>query len=85
MEQEYKHCQSCSMPMKKDPDGGGTNANNTTSKMYCSTCYQNGKFTSPEIDTPKKMQALVKEKIMSGGFPGFMASLFTRNIPTLKR
>ncbi len=24
MEQQYKVCQSCSMPMKKDAQGGGT-------------------------------------------------------------
>ncbi len=26
MEKNYKNCQSCGMPLKKSPNGGGTNA-----------------------------------------------------------
>lgn len=73
------------MPMKKDPGGGGTNADLSKSGMYCSKCYQNGQFTRPEIDTPEKMQVLVKEKLMGMGFPGFVAGFFTKGIPKLKR
>ncbi len=73
------------MPLKKDPGGGGTNADGTKSEMYCSKCFQNGQFTRPEIDTPEKMKVLVKEKLVGMGFPKFVASLFTLNIPKLKR
>ncbi|MCX6719896.1 MAG: zinc ribbon domain-containing protein, partial [Candidatus Staskawiczbacteria bacterium] len=38
-------CQSCGMPLSKDPAGGGTNADGTKSIMYCSYCYQKGVFT----------------------------------------
>ena len=84
MQQQYKSCQSCGMPMKKDEKGGGTNTDGTRSTMYCSKCYENGKYTNPDI-TVDQMQALVKEKIKEFGFPGFLAGLFTKNIPKLER
>ena len=34
-------CQSCGMPLKSDPGGGGTNADGTHSDEYCSYCYVN--------------------------------------------
>ncbi|MBM4208647.1 MAG: hypothetical protein FJ190_11815 [Gammaproteobacteria bacterium] len=38
-------CQSCGMPMAKDPNGGGTNKGGTKNSRYCSLCYQHGAFT----------------------------------------
>ena len=84
MENHYKNCQSCGMPLKKDVKGGGTNSDGSKSKMYCSRCYENGKFTSPDI-TVSQMQDLVKGKIKEMGFPGFMANFFTKGIPKLER
>ena len=52
--------------------------------MYCSKCYEQGKFTSPNL-TVLEMQALVKGKLQEMGFPGFMAGLFTKGIPKLAR
>ena len=53
---EYKFCQSCGFPLKKDKKGGGTEKDGTISKKYCSMCYENGSFlTPPEIDTAEKM------------------------------
>jgi len=46
-----RFCQSCGMPMKKDPRGGGTDADGTRSPEYCSYCYQDGTFPSPGIRT----------------------------------
>ncbi len=40
-----KMCESCGMPMKNDPQGGGTNADGTRNPNYCSYCYADGKFT----------------------------------------
>jgi len=37
------------MTLKKDEKGGGTNADGSTSVMYCSHCYVNGAFTLPDI------------------------------------
>lgn len=81
----YKNCQSCGMPLKKDPLGGGSNTDGTKSLKYCSLCFVDGTFTSPEIDTAKKMQVFVKEKMKEMGFPGFIAWFFTLSIPNLER
>lgn len=84
MEKSFKNCQSCGMPFKKDPEGGGTNADGSRSGMYCSHCYQNGQFTRPDC-TAAEMQAFVKQKMKEMGFPGFLAGFFTKGIPDLKR
>ena len=80
----YKNCQSCGMPLKKDPEGGGTNVDGSTSTMYCSYCYQQGAFTQPDI-TATGMQDFVRQILKDKGFPGFLATLFTKGIPKLKR
>ena len=81
----YKLCQSCGMPLKKDKMGGGTNIDGSKSILYCSYCYVHGRFQNIEIDTPKKMQAFIKGKLKDVGFLGFVADLITLNIPKLKR
>ena len=81
----YTMCQSCGMPMAKDPAGGGTNSDGTKSVMYCSFCYQKGVFASPEIKTAKQMQTLCIGKLTEMHFPGFIAWLLTRGVPKLER
>lgn len=73
------------MPLKRDENGGGSNSDGSISMTYCSRCYVNGKFLNPEIDTAGKMQAFVKDKLRSMGFPGLIAGFFTRGIPQLER
>jgi hypothetical protein len=80
-----KFCQSCGMPMKKDPEGGGTNADRSRSPDYCSYCYRSGAFTSPEIKTAADMQRFCIGKLKEMGMPGLVAWFFTRSIPRLKR
>ncbi|MCP5075386.1 MAG: hypothetical protein GY947_19105 [Rhodobacteraceae bacterium] len=77
-------CQSCSMPMKKDPGGGGTEADGTHSAKYCSLCYQDGAFVQPDFDAAE-MQAFCVEQLQKKGMPRFMAWMFTRSIPKLER
>jgi len=84
MESTNKVCQSCGMPLKRDDQGGGTNADGSKSAMYCSHCYQEGKFTMPEI-TVEQMQTKVREKLVEFGFPRFLTGIFTRRIPKLER
>lgn len=84
MEQVYKNCQSCGMPLKKDKMGGGSNADGSRSTMYCSHCYVEGKFTQPDI-TVTQMQELVKGKLKDMGFPGFLAGWFSKGVPKLER
>ncbi len=80
-----KYCQSCGMPMKRDPEAGGTNADGSKNEMYCSYCYQSGKFTQPEITTAAQMQEFCVEKMKEMGFPRIIGRFFTRNVPKLER
>lgn len=80
----YKNCQSCGMPLSKDPNGGGTEADGSKSTMYCSYCYQNGAFTQPNITLPE-MQEFCKGKIKEMGIPGFLAGWMVKGLPKLER
>ena len=83
MEKTYKNCQSCDMPMDKDPQGGGTNADGTKSSMYCSYCWQNGAF---KWDcTVKQMQNFCKSKLKEMGYSKLSAWFMTSRIPRLER
>jgi len=84
MEKINKVCQSCGMPLKRDEKGGGTNAHRSISIKYCSHCYVDGNFTSPNM-TVKEMQDRVKMKLMEAGIPGFLTGIFTIGIPKLDR
>jgi hypothetical protein len=79
-----KFCQSCGMPMKKDPDKGGTNADGSKSLKFCSYCYQSGQFTQPDF-TAKEMQDFCIDKMKEMGMPRILGWIFTRNIPRLER
>lgn len=79
-----KNCQSCGMPLKKDSNHGGTNADGSKSQMYCSHCYENGEFKRQNI-TATEMQEIVIDKMKSMGFPKFVAKIFTKGIPNLRR
>jgi Putative zinc ribbon domain len=83
MEQAYKNCQSCRIPLKKSPNGGGTCADGSISKMYCSYCYENGMFKQSAW-TVTEMKAFVKERMKEMGFPGLLAGSFTKGIPKLE-
>ncbi|WP_029041248.1 zinc ribbon domain-containing protein [Cucumibacter marinus] len=77
-------CQSCSMPMDKDAEGGGTEADGTRSGKYCSLCYKDGAFTQPDF-TVEEMQDFCIEQLSNKGLPKFMGWIFTRSIPRLER
>lgn len=77
-------CQSCGMPMYRDEEGGGTNADGTKSTEYCSNCYRGGVFTQPNL-TALEMVEIVKEKLKQYRIPGILRTHFTRNIPKLRR
>ena len=79
-----KNCQSCGMPLKRDAQGGGTNADGSRNRVYCSHCYLNGSFTMPHLKV-EDMQNRVKHKMKDMGMPGFVAGFFTRGIPKLER
>lgn len=81
---EHRNCQSCGMPFKRDPKGGGSNADGSRSRLYCSHCFEQGSFTMPDI-TVNEMKQRVSEKLKEFGFPGFLTPVFTRGIPKLER
>jgi hypothetical protein len=84
MKKAYRNCQSCGMPLNKDPKGGATNADGCKNEMYCSYCFEAGKFLQPDV-TAKEMQVFVKGKMKEMGLPGFIAGFFTKGIPKLER
>lgn len=76
-------CQSCGMPMKKDPAGGGTNADGSKNEKYCSYCYQNGQFTFN--GSLKEFQEFCRKKMIENGHSKILAWLFTRGMGRLER
>ncbi len=77
-------CQSCGMPLQKDQQGGGTNADGSRSQEYCSQCYEGGGFTDTDLSC-EQMMAKVSGKLREVKFPGFLASLYVNQIPQLRR
>jgi len=72
------------MPLDKDPNGGGTEADGSKSKKFCGYCYQNGKYTTPDIsfDDMKKM---VKKKMKENGASWFLIWMSMITLPKLER
>ena len=44
------------MPLAKDPDGGGTEADGSRSRTYCSLCYRDGAFVHPGVSVEEFLQ-----------------------------
>ncbi|MCE3226807.1 MAG: hypothetical protein K0S32_1358 [Bacteroidetes bacterium] len=72
------------MPLKKDPKGGSTNNDGTKNNMYCSYCYDKGRFLQPDC-TVEQMQEFVREKIKEMPFLKLFAGMFVKGIPKLER
>ncbi len=79
-----KFCQSCGMPLKKDPQGGGTEVDGARSTTYCSYCYDKGTFLHPDA-TLREFQAECVKAMQRDGLPKPLAWLFTRGMPQLGR
>ncbi len=77
-------CQSCGMPMDKDPGHGGTNADGSTSSFFCSYCYENGTFKD-QFTSPKEMILFVRNKLKENGLGPIRRWFFTSHIHQLKR
>jgi hypothetical protein len=72
------------MPMAKDPQGGGSEADGSKSVLYCSHCYENGAFTRPDV-TADQMRDAVIAKLRELHFPQPLARFMTRNLHQLAR
>ena len=77
-------CQSCGMPLRHDPEGGGTEADGRRSQLYCSLCYGNGAFHFPGDDV-RAFQSMVVDKMVGKGWWRPVAYMMTRGIPKLER
>lgn len=77
-------CQSCGMPMKIESDFG-TNADKTKNEKYCTYCYQNGVFTSPDITMEEMIQGCIGIMVKYGMPEEQAKQQMTTLIPTLKR
>jgi hypothetical protein len=71
------------MPMAKDPQHGGSNANGSKNETYCSYCYANGAFTFN--GTVEEFQEFCRQKMIESGHSRFLAWLFTRGMKRLGR
>ena len=78
------HCQSCDMPISKDPMNGGSNDDGSRSTKYCSLCYENGVFKYLGTDV-KDYQKYVVDNMVADGWMRPIAWLMTRRIPKLER
>ncbi len=77
-------CQSCGMPLNKDPAGGGREADGSKSTKYCSLCYADGQFVHSDFSA-EQMQDFCVAQLQKKGMPRIMAWIFTRGIPKLSR
>jgi hypothetical protein len=79
-----KRCQSCGMPMARDPAGGGTEADGSRSGRYCSLCYTGGALLHPDF-TAAEMQAHCVDRLAEKGVPRFLGRFLMRDLPRLER
>ena len=85
MENQIKICQSCGMPIDKDPNKGGTNADQSRSDKYCSFCYKDGKFTDEGITLRGKIEKNIQIAVKMG-IPESKAKEMAENVlPQLER
>jgi|WetSurMetagenome_2_1015567.scaffolds.fasta_scaffold06447_3 hypothetical protein len=79
-----KFCQSCGMPMDKDPQQGGTYADGTKNLKFCSYCYTAGKFND-NFTGPSEMVKLVRTKLKEMGYGPLKRWFYTSHISQLDR
>ncbi len=76
-------CQSCAMPLAR-PEDFGTNTDGIQNQEYCRYCFQNGKFTEPNI-TVKQMIEKCAGIMRQMKMPEVQIEQTKAFIPTLKR
>ena len=86
MNKEIRICQSCGMPLDKDPGKGGTNADKSKSDKYCSFCYRDGQFLDEGITLRDKIEKNVRMAVTKMNIPESNArELAASLLPTLER
>jgi hypothetical protein len=82
---EKNICQSCGTPIVKEEEFG-TNADGTRNFEYCNKCFQNGKFTEPDITMDQMIEKAAREMIEEEKIPSKYAYKIAQEyIPGLKR
>jgi len=80
-------CHSCGKPIEKTEDVG-TNADGSKNNEYCRLCFQNGKFTHPEV-TMEQMIKRATELLVQLSFGSLTEDQAKeeaeKHYPTLKR
>ena len=85
MENKNLICQSCAMPLVKDPYKGGTNLDQSKSDKYCSFCFKEGKFMDEGITLEQKIEKNIKMAV-NMGMPQDKAQEMAESIlPNLER
>jgi len=85
MENKNLICQSCGMPLDKDPYKGGTNLDQSKSDKYCSFCFKEGKFMDEGITLEQKIEKNIKMAV-NMGMPQDKAQQMAESIlPNLER
>ena len=86
MDNSVKICQSCGMPLDKDPNKGGTNLDGSISDKYCSFCFQNGKFTDEGITLQEKIEKNIQIAVSQLNIPESEARAMAESLlPNLER
>ncbi len=60
-------CQSCSMPLKDNPNNHGTKSDGSLAEKYCNLCYENGKFKQPDL-TLEEMKQICDNALKEKGW-----------------
>ena len=79
-----RFCQSCGMPIAKDPAMGGTESDGSKTYKYCSLCYENGVFRD-DFTRADEMVDFVKGKLKEMGHGSLKRWFFTSHIHKLER
>jgi radical SAM superfamily enzyme len=83
MDQKIR-CQSCGMPLQKG--FFATNEDGSENREYCPFCFQNGRFTEPDLTLEQMIQKSVNYMSTKLNFSREEAEKLSRDIiPNLKR
>ncbi len=86
MENPGNICQSCGMPLDKDPHKGGTNADQSISTQFCSFCFCNGRFYDEGITLQEKIEKNIAIAVKGLGISEETARENAQTLlPTLER
>lgn len=79
-------CQSCGMPLEKDPGKGGTNADQSKSDRFCSYCYEDGRFKDEGFTLQEKIEKNIKLAVAKMNLTEAQARELSESIlPNLER